>query len=179
MKFTNKPWGSEGNSDEPQNQVNESTGLANQLQTMDMTHAAAFSFGFELSAQMSIQSANSNNNSNQNTGDDDTQEETQEESQDNVPEIDTAVEAIAAPAEEIEDNQSMYSESVATAMTLSDDEGSTITEGSEWGDDFAPWELQLKSNEFTVRDLVTMRKEYQFRVVAVNEAGRSQASKPS
>ena len=81
---------------------------------------------------------------------------------------------------DINDAASDYTESIATAYTgMDDDVVSTITEGSEWGDDFAPWELQVKANEFTVRDLVTMKKEYQFRVVAVNSAGRSKPSKAS
>ena len=101
------------------------------------------------------------------------------------------------------DNMTQYSESVVTVDSDPeiDDTASTITEGSEWGDQFVPWELkvstqksirlisleidglnilfQVDSNQFTVRDLVTMNKEYQFRVVAVNEAGRSRPSKPS
>ena len=81
---------------------------------------------------------------------------------------------------DINDAASDYTESIATVYTgMDDDVVSTITEGSEWGDDFAPWELQVKANEFTVRDLVTMKKEYQFRVVAVNSAGRSKPSKAS
>ena len=81
---------------------------------------------------------------------------------------------------DINDAASDSTESIATAYTgMDDDVVSTITEGSEWGDDFAPWELQVKANEFTVRDLVTMKKEYQFRVVAVNSAGRSKPSKAS
>merc|ERR1712131_97829 len=102
-----------------------------------------------------------------------------------------AVEAEQAPAEAdaaeeqaegaADDVSSMYSESIATVRTGASDEDamSTVTEGSEWGDEFAPWELQVKANEFTVRDLVTMKKEYQFRVVAVNAAGRSKPSKAS
>merc|ERR1711937_988912 len=78
-------------------------------------------------------------------------------------------EAPVAEAEEAgaDDTSSMYSESVATVRTGASDEDamSTVTEGSEWGDEFAPWELQVKANEFTVRDLVTMKKEYRFRVV--------------
>merc|ERR1712119_69989 len=70
-----------------------------------------------------------------------------------------AVEAEQAPEAEADaganDNESMYSESIATYRTgaSDDDNMSTITEGSEWGDEFAPWELQVKANEFTVRDL--------------------------
>ena len=81
----------------------------------------------------------------------------------------------------VEEVSSIYSESIATIRSDEEDDDavSTITEGSEWGDEFAPWELQVKSNEFTVRDLVTMKKEYQFRVVAVNAAGRSRPSKAS
>lgn len=81
----------------------------------------------------------------------------------------------------IPDNLSEYSESIATIRSdIDDDVTTTILEtGSEWGDQFAPWELQVKSNEFTVRDLVTMKKEYQFRVIAVNEVGRSEPSLPS
>ena len=73
-----------------------------------------------------------------------------------------------------------YENNSATIRTgVDDDETSTVTEGSEWGDDFAPWELQVKANEFTVRDLVTMKKEYQFRVIAVNASGRSRPSHAS
>merc|ERR1712183_1227022 len=65
------------------------------------------------------------------------------------------VEAEQAPEAEADagadDNESMYSESIATYRTgaSDDDNMSTITEGSEWGDEFAPWELQVKANEFT------------------------------
>ena len=37
----------------------------------------------------------------------------------------------------------MYSESIATDYTRDDDVASTISEGSEWGDTFAPWERQV------------------------------------
>merc|ERR1711962_719412 len=96
-------------------------------------------------------------------------------------EADQAPEAEAEGDAGADDTSSMYSESIATVRTGASDEDamSTITEGSEWGDEFAPWELQVKVNEFTVRDLVTMKKEYQFRVVAVNAAGRSKPSKAS
>ena len=83
--------------------------------------------------------------------------------------------------QELNDNLSEYSESVATIRSDIDDDATTtsLETGSEWGDQFAPWELHVKSNEFTVRDLVTMKKEYQFRVIAVNEVGRSEPSLPS
>ena len=98
-----------------------------------------------------------------------------------APEESAPAEATDADQEPISDNASEYSESIATIRTgMEDDLVSNATEtGSEWGDEFAPWELQVKANEFTVRDLVTMKKEYQFRVVAVNAAGRSEPSPAS
>ena len=49
----------------------------------------------------------------------------------------------------VDEVSSIYSESIATILSDDDanDAVSTITEGSEWGDEFAPWELQVKSNE--------------------------------
>ena len=98
-----------------------------------------------------------------------------------APEESAPAETADADQEPISDNASEYSESIATIRTgMEDDLVSNATEtGSEWGDEFAPWELQVKANEFTVRDLVTMKKEYQFRVVAVNAAGRSEPSPAS
>ena len=43
------------------------------------------------------------------------------------------------------DNMTQYSESVVTVDSDPeiDDTASTITEGSEWGDQFVPWELKV------------------------------------
>merc|ERR1712212_1210799 len=137
-----------------------------------------------LACGLAMSSRNFNNNSNstsvvadQAPGDD---EEGVEGDAEALVEAEQAPEAEAEEAG-ADDTSSMYSDSVATVRTGASDEDamSTVTEGSEWGDEFAPWELQVKANEFTVRDLVTMKKEYQFRVVAVNAAGRSRPSKAS
>merc|ERR1739838_433285 len=150
-----------------------------------------------LASGLAMSSKNANNNSNSSVdasqsedapGDDAVEAEQAPAEEDQPAEEAAPVEAApeesapegGADADQINDTESIYSESIATVYTgMDDDVMSTITEGSEWGDDFAPWELQVKANEFTVRDLVTMKKEYQFRVVAVNGAGRSRPSKSS
>ena len=45
------------------------------------------------------------------------------------------------------DNMTQYSESVVTVDSDPeiDDTASTITEGSEWGDQFVPWELKVST----------------------------------
>merc|ERR1739838_31802 len=160
-----------------------------------------------LASGLAMSSKNANNNSNSSVDASQSEDAPGDDAEEVVGQQAEAVEAEQAPAEEdqpaeeaapveaapeesapeggadadqINDTESIYSESIATVYTgMDDDVMSTITEGSEWGDDFAPWELQVKANEFTVRDLVTMKKEYQFRVVAVNGAGRSRPSKSS
>lgn len=160
-----------------------------------------------LASGLAMSSKNANNNSNSSVDASQSEDAPGDDAEEVVEQQAEAVEAEQAPAEEDQpaeeaapveaapeesapeggadadqtnETESTYSESIATVYTgMDDDVMSTITEGSEWGDDFAPWELQVKANEFTVRDLVTMKKEYQFRVVAVNSAGRSKPSKAS
>ena len=45
------------------------------------------------------------------------------------------------------DNMTQYSESVVTVDSDPEIDGtaSTITEGSEWGDQFVPWELKVST----------------------------------